>query len=235
MRPGRRGVYPQGKTQRRVADPQRTPGRSGATPCRRSAGTSGAPSATSRSNIPPVALCAGLHRRICVYHCQQLRLGSGRQQNDYAWPAGIIGAARKVSDTGAIRITNITVITGTELTAVSAPFKIRPSLTAFPRLCRRKVVCRWGEPGRHLGLQQRDQGVRPCRRVVLEYNVDAGNSGRGAGSLDSARTNNYTWPAIPDDAATTPSSGFRSRTIRPESFLAVFQRFIRRSRSPILF
>jgi len=55
-------------------------------------------------------------------------------QVDYQWAeAGVIGANRKISDIGKIRITTDTLAASLQLSVLSDPFKIRPSFTSFTK------------------------------------------------------------------------------------------------------
>ncbi|MFH1208419.1 MAG: hypothetical protein V1673_02530, partial [Candidatus Omnitrophota bacterium] len=53
--------------------------------------------------------------------------------NDYAWPAGVIGANRKISDASRIRITNLSAPAGTELDKTSPLFKVRPIIDSIDK------------------------------------------------------------------------------------------------------
>ncbi|MFH0985985.1 MAG: hypothetical protein V1882_10730, partial [Candidatus Omnitrophota bacterium] len=53
--------------------------------------------------------------------------------NNYAWQVGIIGANRKLSDTGKIRLTTVSQPVGAELDISSDAFKIRPSIDSIDK------------------------------------------------------------------------------------------------------
>ncbi|MFH1799909.1 MAG: hypothetical protein ABH891_03530, partial [Candidatus Omnitrophota bacterium] len=53
--------------------------------------------------------------------------------NNYAWQVGIIGANRKISDTGKIRLTTVSQPAGAELDISSNAFKIRPSIDSIDK------------------------------------------------------------------------------------------------------
>ena len=65
--------------------------------------------------------------------------------NDYSWQAGVIPspAARKLSDTGKIRITNLAAPAGTELTVDSLAFKIRPGFPTPPAFTQPNASTVW--------------------------------------------------------------------------------------------
>ncbi|MBI4430479.1 MAG: hypothetical protein HY587_02060, partial [Candidatus Omnitrophica bacterium] len=123
--------------------------------------------------------------------------------NDYAWVAGVIGANRKISDVGKIKISNITTVTGTELSVTSDAFKIRPSFTSFSSPTLGNIwyvadttrVITWA-----CNSGTKFDGSLP--KTTLEYNVDGGSylPVTGAGNLDCVNgTNNYTWPSVADE------------------------------------
>jgi|GEM_PF-6435199 len=128
--------------------------------------------------------------------------------NDFSWPAGIIGANRKISDTGRIQIKNLAAPAGTELVVLSAApaFKIRPSITSMTKPDATTVwfaqktdtvnqVITWACNTGTFG-----DGTSP--NVILEYSVDGGGYGTipGAASLACSNgTNNFTWSPMADE------------------------------------
>ncbi|MBN1913177.1 MAG: hypothetical protein JW788_02130 [Candidatus Omnitrophica bacterium] len=123
--------------------------------------------------------------------------------NNYTWSAGVVGANRKISETAAIRVSNIVSAPnkiGTELEdATLVPFKIRPSFTSVSSPLADQI---WyvGDAARAITwvANSGTKGDGSLPKVILEYNVDAGsyNAISGASNLDCINgTNNFIWSA----------------------------------------
>ncbi|MEK7410676.1 MAG: hypothetical protein AAB327_04715, partial [Actinomycetota bacterium] len=146
--------------------------------------------------------------------------------NNYSWQAGVIPApsARKISETGKIRITNLSAPAGTDLTVDSLAFKIRPGFLATPAAFTQpnastvwyatdtdtvNQVITWASISGTKG----DGNPPAC---LLEYTTDGTNYTLvpGAGALGCAQgISNYTW---------SPMADLKSNSVRVRATYADF-------------
>ncbi|KPL24026.1 MAG: hypothetical protein AMS23_06005, partial [Bacteroides sp. SM1_62] len=118
--------------------------------------------------------------------------------NDYTWPSGIVGANRRITESGRIRISNITTITGTELTDASTQtFKIRPKITGYnsPQLNDLWMVEDPNQTITWTASSGTDKdGNYP--KVVVNYKIGAGSDNPISGEINCTNgTNNFPWTA----------------------------------------